>query len=134
MSVKIGAAIILDKEGRLLICQRPLGKHLALLWEFPGGKIEVGETAEQCVIRECKEELDANIEVCAKYGETSHLYENTAVHIEFFICRITKGEPFNKEHPQIKWVNVKELANYEFCPADKEIIEKLSQGDLGAVK
>lgn len=126
MVTEISAAVISDAAGRVLICRRPEGKNLALLWEFPGGKIEKGETAEECAVRECMEELDAEISVIDKFGEAFHSYGGHKVHIIFFSCRLKKGEPVNKEHAEIKWARPEELAGYDFCPADGDIIRRLS--------
>jgi 8-oxo-dGTP diphosphatase len=122
--INVSAAVIVQ-ENKILICQRPEGKNCALLWEFPGGKIEAGETAEVCVIRECQEELGIEIEVQKSLGDISYKYPDVTVHIQFFICKIIDGEIKKKEHKDIKWILIKDLSQYDFCPADKEIIKSL---------
>ena len=125
---EVTAAIIRDKD-KILICQRPKGKKMADMWEFPGGKTEVGETAEQCIIRECREELDITISIDNVFADI--IKED--LHITFFICRIAEGNITLKEHQDSRWVTKEELSDYTFCPADTKVVEMLKTGfDLQA--
>ena len=124
--IEVTAAIIKNDKNEYLICQRPGGKNHEFLWEFPGGKQEPDETLEQCLIREIKEELNIKIIIRKKDDDISHEYNDRVIHITFFECIITGGEITVKEHNDIKWVTVKEFIHYKFCPADSEIINKLS--------
>jgi 8-oxo-dGTP diphosphatase len=126
---EVTAAIFKNKQDEILICQRPAGKNCALLWEFPGGKQEPGETLEECIVRECIEELSVEIKVLQKFDEVTHEYNDKTVHITFFECVFLNGVLMKKEHNDIKWVNIAELQRYEFCPADKLIVEKIISND-----
>lgn len=119
------AAAILRAGDTILICQRPAHKACPLLWEFPGGKLEKGETLAECLARECKEELNVDIEVCARFGETIYAYPDFTVHLTFFDARITGGAHAATEHHAVRWVTPAEIASYAFCPADQEIVERL---------
>ncbi|MHB1153759.1 MAG: 8-oxo-dGTP diphosphatase MutT [Eubacteriales bacterium] len=123
--IEVTAAIIKNDKNEFLICQRPGGKNCEYLWEFPGGKQEPDETLEMCLIREIKEELNIEIDVRRKYDDCSHEYNDSVIHITFFDCFIKAGKITAKEHNDIKWVPVNELNNYQFCPADGEIVRKL---------
>jgi 8-oxo-dGTP diphosphatase len=125
--IQVTAAIVHDEKGRIMICQRPEGKNCALLWEFPGGKQEEGETLEECLARECREELSVDLRVGELYGSVEHDYGTFSVNVHFFLCEILSGSVINKEHKNIKWVDSSELNNYKFCPADTEIIKRLSK-------
>lgn len=119
--IKVTAAIIRDGD-KFLICQRPKGKNCELLWEFPGGKIEPGETAEQCIIRECQEELGVTLRVIRKLTEVTHKYPDQTVHLQFFITEIESGKLIRKEHASFKWITPVEASEYSFCPADEQIL------------
>ena len=122
--VEVVAALIWDSD-KFMICQRPENKSRALLWEFVGGKVEPGETKEQALIRECKEELDITLSVGEIFMDVIHQYPDINVHLTLFNATISEGVPKKLEHNDIKWITVSEINNYEFCPADKEILEKL---------
>ena len=122
--VEVVAALIWDND-KFMICQRPENKSRALLWEFVGGKVEPGETKEQALIRECKEELDVTLSVGEIFMDVIHRYPDINVHLTLFNASILEGVPQKLEHNDIKWITVSEINNYEFCPADKEILEKL---------
>lgn len=122
--VEVVAALIWDSD-KFMICQRPENKSRALLWEFVGGKVEPGETKEQALIRECKEELDVTLSVGEIFMDVIHRYPDINVHLTLFNASILEGVPQKLEHNDIKWITVSEINNYEFCPADKEILEKL---------
>lgn len=117
--VEVAAAVIKQKD-KVLICQRPENKNCALLWEFPGGKQEQGETLPQTLMRECKEELDINIKVGREVFSTLNTASNIRLH--FFEAEITSGKLKSKEHKTIVWAKTKELKLYEFCPSDKDFI------------
>jgi len=125
--IQVTAAIVRDEKGRIMICQRPEGKSCALLWEFPGGKQEEGETLEECLARECREELSVDLRVGELYGSVEHDYGTFSVNVHFFLCQIASGSVVRKEHKEILWVSPSELKDYPFCPADAEIIKNLSR-------
>ena len=106
-------------------CQRPAHKARGLLWEFVGGKVEPGETKEQALIRECREELDVNISVGTVFMEVVHEYPDLTVHMTLFNAVISDGVPKKLEHNDIRWITPAEVKNYAFCPADQEILERL---------
>lgn len=120
--VEVVAALIWDKD-EFLSCQRPANKARALLWEFVGGKIEKGETKEQALIRECKEELNIVLNVGDVFMEVVHEYPDIKVHLTLFNATIVEGLPQKLEHNDIKWITPAEISNYNFCPADEEILE-----------
>ena len=122
--VEVVAALIWDGD-TFLACQRPSNKARALLWEFVGGKVEPGETKEQALIRECREELDILLSVEDVYMDVIHQYPDIEVHLTLFNAKITEGTPKMLEHNDIRWVRPSEIPQYAFCPADKEILEKL---------
>jgi 8-oxo-dGTP diphosphatase len=108
-----------------MICQRPAHKARGLLWEFFGGKVEVGETKEQALIRECREELAITLAVGDVFMEVIHEYPDLTVHLTLFNATISEGEPQMLEHNDIKWITPAEIDNYDFCPADKEILKAI---------
>lgn len=124
--VKVVAALI-RKNGKILICKRPKNKARGLLWEFVGGKVEKGESEEQALIRECFEELGVSVKVFDKYYSVIHEYPDITVDLSLFNAKILSGEIELKEHCAMAWVLPCELKNYEFCPADTVIIERLAQ-------
>lgn len=120
------AALIWDKD-RFLICQRPAHKARALLWEFVGGKVEPGETKEQALIRECREEMNITLSVGEVFMELIHEYPDLTVRLTLFHAAIAEGRPQKLEHNDIRWIRVEEIPQYDFCPADEEILAKLMQ-------
>lgn len=121
---EVVAALIWDND-RFMICQRPPHKARGMLWEFVGGKVEKGETGKQALVRECKEELNVTINVGDIFMEVLHKYPDITVHLTLFNAVIAEGVPERLEHNDIKWITVSEIENYDFCPADKEILESL---------
>lgn len=121
------AAAIIRKDGKFLICQRGAGGNCAFLWEFPGGKLEPDETLEECLIRECKEELEIEISVKGIFAETTYKYPEREIAFTFFEAEIIGGELKMNVHNDMQWVLPSELKNYKFCSADVEIMEKLSE-------
>ena len=124
--IEVVAALILDKD-QFLICQRPANKARALLWEFVGGKVEQGETKEQALIRECKEELNIVLNVGDIFMEVVHEYPDITVHLTLFNATIAEGVLQKLEHNNIKWITLAEIPNYNFCPADEEILKRLQK-------
>ena len=122
--VEVVAALIWDKD-KFLICQRPANKERALLWEFVGGKVEQGETKEQALIRECKEELNIMLSVGDVFMEVVNEYPDITAHLNLFNATIAEGVPQKLEHNDIKQIMSAEIPNYNFCPADEEILNKL---------
>lgn len=123
--VEVVAALIWSGD-KFMICQRPANKARALLWEFVGGKVESGETKEQALIRECQEELDITLAVEDAFMDVTHEYPDITVHLTLFNATIAVGEPQRLEHNDIQWITSSEIPNYEFCPADEEILEKIA--------
>ena len=126
MITEVVAALIWDKD-KFMICQRPAHKVRGLLWEFVGGKVEPGETKEQALIRECREELDVTLAVDDVFMDVIHEYPDLTVHLTLFNATIAEGVPQKLEHNDIKWITPSEIPNYEFCPADKEILAKICE-------
>lgn len=122
--VEVVAALIWQND-KFLICQRPKNKARALLWEFVGGKVEGGESKEQALIRECKEELNVTLKVNDVFMEVDHVYPDITVHLTLFNAVIAEGVIQKLEHNDIKWIKPGEIPNYDFCPADKEILERI---------
>ena len=118
-------AALIWKGDKFMICQRSAHKARGLLWEFVGGKVEVGETKEQALVRECKEELNILLSVGDVFMDVTHEYPDITVHLTLFNAAIAKGEPQKLEHNDIQWITPREIPNYEFCPADKEILKKI---------
>lgn len=122
--VEVVAALVWDAD-KFLICQRPVHKARGLLWEFVGGKVETGETKEQALIRECQEELAITLSVGTEFMSVLHEYPDLTVHLTLFNSTIAEGEPQMLEHNDIRWITVDEIGDYEFCPADEEILAKI---------
>ena len=118
-------AALIWQGDRFLICQRPAHKARGLLWEFVGGKTEPGETRETALVRECMEELAVTVEVGDVFMEVDHVYPDLTVHLTLFNARITEGAIRLLEHNDAKWITVDEIDDFDFCPADKEILERL---------
>ena len=118
------AALIWDKD-RFLACQRPANKSRALLWEFVGGKVEAGESFEDALIRECREELAVTVKPLDIFMEVVHEYPDLTVHLILFNAKIAEGEITLLEHNDARWLSPSEIPKYSFCPADKEILEAI---------
>lgn len=118
------AALIWDKN-RFLACQRPANKSRALLWEFVGGKVEAGESFEDALIRECREELAVTVKPLDIFMEVVHEYPDLTVHLVLFNAKIAEGEITLLEHNDARWLSPSEIPQYSFCPADKEILEAI---------
>lgn len=118
------AALLWDDK-RFLVCQRPAHKARGLLWEFVGGKVEPGETKEQALIRECREELAIEITVGDIFMELIHEYPDLTVRLTLFSAVISRGIPQMIEHNAIRWITVSQIDELDFCPADTESLNKL---------
>ncbi len=121
------AVALIDGDGRVLIAQRPPGKHLAGLWEFPGGKVETGERPEQSLIRELSEELGISVkeECLAPLTFASHAYEDFHLLMPLYVCRRWEGFVQSHEGQTLKWVFVRDLRNYPMPPADEPLLPAL---------
>lgn len=126
--VEVVAALIWNGE-KFMICQRPANKKRGLLWEFVGGKVEKGESKEQALIRECKEELDIEIAVDSEFISTKHTYPDITINLTVFNARIVSGRPILLEHNDLKWITKNEIQKYNFCPADEVILEKIKKNN-----
>ena len=124
LMVEVVAALIWDQD-KFMICQRPANKARGLLWEFVGGKVELGETKEQALIRECQEELAITLDVDEVFMDVVHEYPDLTVHLTLFNASIREGTPQKVEHNDIRWIKKNEIGRYAVCPADEEILKKL---------
>ncbi|MDD5912668.1 MAG: (deoxy)nucleoside triphosphate pyrophosphohydrolase [Oscillospiraceae bacterium] len=123
---EVVAALIWNGD-RFMICQRPAHKARGLLWEFAGGKVEKGETKEQALIRECREELAVTVAPHDVFMEVVHEYPDLTVHLTLFNAAIADGVPQRLEHNDIRWITVGEIGQYRFCPADETILTCLKE-------
>lgn len=115
--IDVVAAIIKDGE-RVLIARKKIGKPLAGYWEFPGGKIEIGESPENALKRELKEEMEIEIKVGTYVGESIYDYGNTQVALKGYICNLENGEIRLKDHDRYRWIKIEDINNYTLAPAD----------------
>ncbi|MBQ2224269.1 MAG: (deoxy)nucleoside triphosphate pyrophosphohydrolase [Oscillospiraceae bacterium] len=118
-------AALIWRGDRFMICQRPAHKARGLLWEFVGGKVEPGETKEQALVRECMEELAITVSVGDVFLDVVHEYPDLTVHLTLFHAAIVQGEIQMLEHNDIRFITVREIDDYAFCPADEVILKKL---------
>jgi len=120
----VAAAALVDADGRVLIAKRPIGKSMAGLWEFPGGKVEIGETPEECLIRELNEELGIKVTgAClAPFVFTSHGYESFHLLMPLYLVRRWEGFVSAREHEAIAWVKPERLSDYPMPPADEPLL------------
>lgn len=123
---EVVAALIWHGD-RFMACQRPAHKARGLLWEFVGGKVEPGENREEALIRECREELAVTVAVGEIFMEVTHEYPDLTVHLTLFNATISDGIPQMIEHNDIRWLTIQELDQYDFCPADNVILERLKE-------
>ena len=122
--IEVSAGLIF-RVGKLLITQRHADAHLGGLWEFPGGKRETGESFEQCLARELREELGVDVTVGELFESVTHAYPEKTVALRFFLCRLERGEPQPLGCAAVKWVNLGELDAHEFPAADASLLEKI---------
>ena len=124
--IDVVAALIWEGD-KFLACQRPANKARGLLWEFVGGKVEPGETPEQALIRECREELDVTVAPRDVFMTVIHEYPDLTVRLILFNAVIAEGTPKLLEHNDLRWITVNEIDSLDFCPADEEILKKLKE-------
>ena len=121
-------AALIWREGKFMICQRPAHKARGLLWEFVGGKVDPGESKQQALIRECREELAVEVSVGDVFMEVLHEYPDLLVRLTLFNSAIVAGTPQMLEHNDIQWITVEQIPKFDFCPADVDILKKLMEG------
>ncbi|MGQ1783987.1 8-oxo-dGTP diphosphatase MutT [Saccharicrinis sp. GN24d3] len=122
--ITVTAAIIIN-SGKILITRRAPGKHLSGYWEFPGGKIDNGETDEECLAREIEEELDIKVEVGDFFMENNHHYKEKHIVLKAYFCRHLSGDILLHDHDQMAWVSPSDLCKYNFAPADIPFVKAL---------
>ena len=127
MITEVVAALIWDGD-RFMICQRSAHKARGLLWEFVGGKVEPGESKEAALIRECREELDITVQVGEVFMEVEHVYPDITVRLTLFHATVAAGTPKMLEHNAMAWILPSQIPDYDFCPADVEILQKIREG------
>ena len=123
---EVVAALIWDQD-RFLACQRPAHKARGLLWEFVGGKVDPGETWEEALIRECREELAITVKPLDIFMDVIHAYPDLTVHLILYNAVIEDGQIQLLEHNDARWITAAEIPQYAFCPADYEILERITQ-------
>lgn len=123
---EVVAALIWEND-RFLACQRPAHKARGLLWEFVGGKVEAGESREEALIRECREELGITIKPLDIFMEVIHEYPDLTVHLILYNAVISQGTIHLYEHVDARWVSPNEIPEYDFCPADKDILARIME-------
>ncbi len=129
--IRVSCAIIINPFDQVLVTQRSSLMPLPLKWEFPGGKIEENETAEECLIREIKEELNIEIEITASLSPNDYQYPDKLIRLIPFICRQTGGEIVLKEHADYKWLEVKDLLDLDWAEADVGVVKSyIQQGNI----
>lgn len=120
-------AALIYRGDRFMICRRPEGKARAGMWEFVGGKAEEGESLEEALVRECKEEIGVTVKVGAPYMTVEYDYPDISVRLTLFYATVAEGEPRSMENNAIAWITPSEIPDYLFCPADKPIVERLQK-------
>ncbi len=122
VSISVVGAVILS-EGKILSAQRKLGGPLGGFWEFPGGKVEEGESSREALVRELMEELEAEVKIIREICKTTHHYDFAVVELTTFLCEIHDGRLKNKEHEEIRWLSIDDLETVEWAPADLPTID-----------
>ena len=122
--IDVAAGLVFHQQ-KILITQRLKGSHLAGFWEFPGGKREPGETFEDCLVRELREELGIEVSLGRTFEEITHHYPGKTVHLKFFLCRLAKGEPRTIGCAAYEWATKERLAKRDFPSADERLLERL---------
>ena len=125
-AIEVVAGLIWDKD-KFLICQRPESEARGLLWEFPGGKVEAGETLPQALRRECMEELAVKLDVRDRFMQVEHKYPDIFIRLTLFHCVISEGVPQALEHNALRWIHPTETKNFTFCPADTDILKEIDR-------
>lgn len=123
---EVVAALIWEGQ-RFMACQRPAHKARGLMWEFVGGKVEPGETHKNALVRECREELAVTVTVGDVFMDVIHEYPDLTVHLTLFHAVIAEGIPQRLEHNDIRWITIDEIDDYEFCPADEDILKAIKK-------
>ena len=118
---------LIRREDKILICRRPPHKARAGCWEFPGGKVEAGETLAQALIRECREELAVTLTVGPVAADTVYEYPDVTIHLSLLEARVAQGEPAPLEHSEIRFIRPEEASLYTFCPADQAFLEAIQK-------
>lgn len=131
--VKVAAAII-QNDGKIFVCKRGEGGVCAFLWEFPGGKLEIGETPQEALIRECREELSLEVKPLGLFSEFAFTYPDREIYFYFINAEIASGEMSLNVHTDAKWVLPEEMEPSEYCPADKDVIAALKALQKGGLK
>jgi 8-oxo-dGTP diphosphatase len=124
--IEVAAALIFDGE-RFMICRRPANKARGLLWEFVGGKLEPGETGPEALVRECREELAVTVKVGEIFMSVVHEYPDITIRLTVYRADIAEGTPQLLEHSAIRWITPGEIPQFSFCPADKDILAKITE-------
>ena len=124
--VQVVAALI-RRDNTFMICQRPAHKARGLLWEFPGGKIEPGETGPEALIRECREELGVTLSVGDVFYEVDHVYPDITIHLTLYNAAVAEGTPQLLEHNDLRYITLAETDSYDFCPADVDILKEIQK-------
>jgi 8-oxo-dGTP diphosphatase len=129
-SVTVVAAVFRDADERVLLTQRPPDRHMGGLWEFPGGKVDDGESPANALVRECREELGIDIKI--EYPLTFAMHEETGLRILllFYRARIASGEPRGREGQAVRWVQPEKLPSYPTPPADAELVHRIADGSI----
>jgi len=127
--ILVSAVLLMNAAGQILLAKRPMGKSMAGLWEFPGGKVEVGETPEVALVRELAEELDIEVAVenLVAFTFASHAYDDFHLLMPVYLCESWQGEPASLEGQELAWVAVDDLSNYPMPPADIPLIEMIKR-------
>lgn len=120
-------AALIWKNDQFMICQRPANKARGLLWEFVGGKVEKGETKAQALIRECREELAVTVTVGEVFADVFHEYPDITIHLTLYNCTIAEGTPKLLEHNDLRWITPDIIPQYDFCPADTQILKRIRE-------
>lgn len=126
MQIIVVTAAIIQNEGKILLAQRRKDSHQGLKWEFPGGKLEFGESPEECLVREIREELDINIKVKGIFQVVSHIYGERQVILLCYLCQLDQGQIKPKECQDFCWVEKQDLLKYDLAPADIPVAKQLA--------
>lgn len=125
--IEVVCGIIRNERGEILMCRRPVGKHLGGLWEFPGGKVEAGEDFRQTLVRELREELVVTVVIGDSLQPVEWNYETGSIRLWPFLCEISEGKPAAIEHDELKWCALGEIFSLQLAPADRPVLEELWQ-------
>jgi 8-oxo-dGTP diphosphatase len=125
--VCVVAGALFDRDGKVLIAERPAGKHMAGRWEFPGGKVAPGESESQALVRELREELGVAVTSCRPFMRLSHEYDDRVVELSLWLVDVFSGDPVGLDHQQLKWVAVDRLGEEDILEADAPFIRALQE-------